>query len=64
MIEKKNDISILWSLGASKKQIIHVFFLKGFLEVLFGSFLGIFLGILFSVIQLKFGIISIGKFCS
>ena len=58
MIEKKNDISVLWSLGASKKQIIDVFFLKGFLEVLCGSFLGIFLGILFSVIQLKFGIIS------
>ena len=58
MIEKKSDISVLWSLGASKKQIIDVFFLKGFLEVLFGSFFGIFLGILFSVIQLKFGIIS------
>ena len=58
MIEKKSDISVLWSLGASRKQIIDVFFLKGFLEVLFGSFFGIFLGILFSVIQLKFGIIS------
>ena len=45
-------------LPVSKKQIINVFFLKGFLEVMCGSFLGIFLGILFSVIQLKFGIIS------
>jgi len=59
MIDKKNDITTFWKLGTSRKQIRNIFFMKGFLGVLIGSFIGLFLGSLFSLLQQYFGLIPI-----
>ena len=59
MIDKKNDITTFWKLGTSRKQIRNIFFMKGFLGVLIGSFIGLFFGSLFSLLQQYFGFIPI-----
>ena len=58
MIDKKNDIITFWKLGAPRKQIRNIFFMKGFLGVLIGSLIGLFLGVLFSLSQQYFGFIA------
>jgi len=59
IIDKKDDIKTFWNLGSSKQQIRSIFFIKGFLGVLFGSGIGIFIGVLFSILQQSFGFISL-----
>ena len=59
MIEKQNDIKTFWKLGCSEKKIRYIFFIKGFMGVLVGSFLGLFIGVLFSLLQEHFGFISL-----
>ena len=59
MIDKQNDIKTFWQLGSTKKQIQNIFFTKGFLGVLFGSFIGLFFGIAFSFSQQHFEFISL-----
>ena len=60
IIEKKNDIKILKSLGAEDKTIRKIFFLQG----LFISFIGAIVGMLFGSVlcwaQIKFGLIKLG----
>ena len=58
MIEKQNDIKTFWNLGCSKKQIQNIFFTKGFFGVLLGSFIGLGIGVSFSLLQQYFGFIS------
>ena len=61
MIEKKNDIKTFWNLGASQKSIQKIFFTEGMLTVIIGSFLGVLLGLLLAILQMKYGIISMGE---
>ena len=58
MIEKQNDIKTFWNLGSSKKQIRNIFFTKGFFGVLLGSFIGLGIGVSFSLLQQYFKFIS------
>ena len=58
MIDKQNDIKTFWNLGSSEKQIRNIFFIKGFFGVLLGSFIGIGIGVSFSLLQQHFGFIS------
>jgi len=58
MIDKQNDIKTFWNLGSSEKQIRNIFFTKGFFGVLLGSFIGIGIGVSFSLLQQHFGFIS------
>ena len=57
MIDKKNDITTFWKLGSNRKQIINIFFMKGFLGVLIGSLIGLSIGVLFCLLQQHFGLI-------
>lgn len=60
VMDKQKDIAILTSLGAGKGMIQRIFFFEGMLISAIGCISGITLGLLFSLIQLKFGIISMG----
>ncbi|NVN95452.1 MAG: ABC transporter permease [Bacteroidetes bacterium] len=59
IIEKKKDITILRSLGASNILIKRIFIAEGLLISLFGAFVGMFLGGLICWIQQYFGVIPI-----
>jgi len=59
-LEKKKDVAILFSLGASEKFIKRIFFTEGVLVALVGAFTGLLLGFVICWLQQTFGIISMG----
>ncbi len=59
IIEKKTDIVTLNFLGANWEKIRKIFLFNGWMNVLFGSIIGILLGLLICEIQVKFGIIKL-----
>jgi ABC-type lipoprotein release transport system permease subunit len=60
IIEKKQDISILHTLGAPKALLKKIFLMVGALIGIFGGILGIILGLICCLLQQYFGIISFG----
>ena len=60
IVDKKKDISVLWSLGATKKQIKRIFFTEGLMISLAGGLLGLLLGGLLALLQQEFGLIRLG----
>ncbi len=59
VLEKKQDISILQSMGASSAQIKKIFLSEGFLLGIIGTSIGVGSAILICLLQLKFEIIKI-----
>lgn len=59
VLDKRKNIKTLYNMGASLKEIRRIFFLQGTLMSLLGGMLGIFLGILAVLAQLKFEFVSI-----
>ncbi|MDC8002294.1 FtsX-like permease family protein [Aequorivita todarodis] len=59
VLDKRKNIKTLYNMGASLKEIRRIFFLQGTLMSLLGGLLGIFLGILAVLAQLKFEFVSI-----
>lgn len=59
VLEKKQDISILQSMGASSTQIKKIFLSEGFLLGIIGTSIGIGSAILICLLQVKFEIIKI-----
>jgi len=60
IIDKKDDITTLKNLGASNGLIRNIFLMEGWMISITGSFLGVFLGTLISLLQQYFEIIKIG----
>lgn len=60
VINKKRDIVILRTLGATKKQIKQIFLFEGISISSIGIFLGVIVAFIFIFIQKKFGIITLG----
>ena len=60
ILDKKDGVVTLRSLGASDKLISRIFLFEGRLISLFGAISGIVLGLILCFIQQKFGIISLG----
>ena len=60
ILDKKDDVVTLRSLGADDKLISRIFLFEGRLIYLFGAVSGIVLGLLLFFIQQEFGIISLG----
>ncbi len=60
IIDKKDDIATLGSLGANSALIKRIFLLEGWLISITGSFLGIILGTGIALIQEKFELIHLG----
>jgi lipoprotein-releasing system permease protein len=61
IIDKKNDIATLESLGANKKSIRNIFLLEGWLISATGAIAGIVLGTTLSLAQEIFGFIRLGN---
>ena len=61
IIEKKSDIGIFRSMGASSKLIEKIFFIEGSLIVFIGTISGLILGLNVCFIQQEFGIIKFGS---
>jgi len=61
IIEKKQDISILHTLGASKTLLKKVFLMVGAMIGIFGGLLGMFIGLICCLAQQYFEIITLGS---
>lgn len=59
ILDKKNDIATLHSLGANLRQIRAVFFAEGMLIILVGTLTGFVFGIVLCLLQQQFGIIGL-----
>jgi len=60
VIQKRNNIAVLLSLGASRKTIRNIFLAEGAFISFTGAFIGITLGISICLLQQKYGMVSIG----
>ncbi|HAP30726.1 MAG TPA: hypothetical protein DCR01_02025 [Flavobacteriales bacterium] len=61
MIEKKNDIKLLFHLGASPQLVKRIFFFEGLLTTAVGAIAGLILGIFIAWLQIQFGLIKMGN---
>lgn len=61
VIEKKQDIQVLKSLGATKAWIKSVFLLEGMMIAMIGCIAGLFIGLVFCLAQQHLGLISLGS---
>ncbi len=61
ILEKKNDISTLQSIGADKTLIREIFNIEGGLIAFFGGISGIIVGLIACFLQQQFGIIKMGS---
>jgi lipoprotein-releasing system permease protein len=59
IIEKKKDITILWSMGADSRLIRRIFLVEGLLVTTLGSVTGLLLGWIICWIQQHFGIVKL-----
>lgn len=59
ILDKQKNIKTLYNMGASLKEIRKIFFLQGTLMTVLGGILGILIGVIAVIIQLKFGLINI-----
>jgi lipoprotein-releasing system permease protein len=60
ILDKKKDVAVLHSMGASNRLIRRIFLLEGIMISIGGALLGLFLGGLISWLQQTFGLISLG----
>ncbi len=60
MIEKKNDVQTLRSMGANDGDICRIFMYEGCLISFMGALVGIMLGVLLCLLQQTFGFITMG----
>lgn len=61
VIDKRKDIAVLISLGANKKLIQGIFFFEGMMISVVGSIIGVLLGLVFCILQQRYGLIGIGE---
>jgi ABC-type lipoprotein release transport system permease subunit/ABC-type Zn uptake system ZnuABC Zn-binding protein ZnuA len=61
MIEKEADIVKLRNMGANSRLINRIFLFEGWMISFLGAVIGVALGILFCLLQKKFGLISLGE---
>jgi lipoprotein-releasing system permease protein len=61
VIDKRKDIAILTSLGANKQLIQGIFFFEGMMISIIGCITGIVLGLIFCILQQRFGLIKMGS---
>ena len=58
VIDKKQDVIVLKSLGANDHLIQNIFFYQGVMIAFIGSFVGAVLGLLFCLLQERFGLVT------
>jgi lipoprotein-releasing system permease protein len=60
VIDKRKDIAILTSLGANKRLIQGIFFFEGMMISIIGCFTGIVFGLIFCILQQRYGLVKMG----
>lgn len=60
ILDKRKDIAILFSMGASTKMIKRIFMLEGIMISFIGAFMGLVLGFIVCWVQITFGVIQLG----
>lgn len=60
IIEKKDDLSVLYAIGARNSLVRKVFLVQGSFISLFGGLAGLLIGLLICLIQMKFHIVGLG----
>lgn len=61
MIEKKQDVQTLRSMGATDRQICHIFMFEGRMISVAGAVVGLLLGLLLCWLQQQYGFITMGE---
>ena len=61
IIDKKNDVSTLRNLGATHKQIVHIFLYEGRMISFTGATTGIAIGVVLCLLQQEYGFIALGE---
>ena len=61
ILDKKDDVETLRSMGANDKTISRIFLFEGRLISVFGAVLGIALGLLLCYLQVEYGLIQLGN---
>lgn len=61
IVDKKKDIITLRNLGASDKQISHIFLFEGWMISVGGAAIGIVIGLILCLLQQVFGLIGLGR---
>jgi len=59
ILDKRDNLKTLYSIGATIKEIKRVFILQGFMLSVFGLFIGLFIGIVLVFLQLKYQLFMI-----
>ncbi|HEY0666792.1 MAG TPA: FtsX-like permease family protein, partial [Sphingobacteriaceae bacterium] len=62
VIDKRRDIAVLSSLGADQSLIRNIFFTEGMMISMIGCVVGMGVGLLFAVLQQRYGFVSMGQF--
>lgn len=60
ILDKRKDIAVLFSMGADEKLIKRIFLLEGLLISFSGAIIGLLMGYLLCILQMKFGFIKLG----
>jgi ABC-type lipoprotein release transport system permease subunit len=60
IIDKKKDISVLWSMGADKRLIKRIFIAEGMMISIFGGIAGLLAGGALALLQQHFGFVTLG----
>jgi ABC-type lipoprotein release transport system permease subunit len=60
IIEKKDDLSVLYAMGARKSLVRKIFMVQGGFISLLGGLAGLFIGLLVCFLQMKFHIVGLG----
>ncbi len=61
MIDKRQDVQVLQSLGATDAAIRRIFLLEGWMISVVGAIVGVLLGLVLCLLQQHFGLISLGS---
>ncbi|MGV3560718.1 ABC transporter permease [Larkinella arboricola] len=59
-IEKKDDVAILYAMGASPSLVRRIFLFEGSIVAFIGAIVGLVLGIVLCLLQQRFGFVSMG----
>jgi lipoprotein-releasing system permease protein len=60
ILDKKDDIAILQSIGADQRMVRRIFFIEGLLISLIGAGVGLILGAIVCWLQMRFGFVRLG----
>lgn len=59
ILHKKENLKTLYSIGADKNELQHIFFMQGIMMTVLGGFVGLFLGATLTILQKYFDLVMI-----